>query len=118
MARQQAWNPLDFIIDKRHFGESEEAQWRRPADIQEAGQLAAVIAQHRAALVVNAYRRSRHLEVQELAERIGDDRGWLSGQLSGRYIANFDDLARWAVALDDITLLPVFDSLEELRPDR
>lgn len=116
VVRQQAWNPLDFIVDKQHFGESEDARWRRPTDMREAGQLAAVIAQHRAALVVNAHRRAHHLEVQELAERIGSDRGWLSGQLSGRYIANFDDLARWAIAVNDVALLPVFDSLEGLRP--
>lgn len=43
--------------------------------------------------------------VAGLAEKVGVSAGFLSGQLTGRYIAHLDDLARWAITLDDPTIV-------------
>lgn len=113
--RRPAWVPRDHLQDPAAFGIDPAATYRQPADIAVAGEFMASVAQHRAALVVRTH-RSAGVTVRELARRLGTDEGYLSGQLTGRYPAGLDDLARWAIALDDISVLPTFDTLTSLRP--
>ncbi len=113
--RVPAWVPRSFLNNPDDFGVEGASPHRAPADIEEAGQLLASLAQHRAAVVVRSH-RDAGLTVRELASRIGTSEDYLSGQLNGRYPAGLDDLARWAVALRDLSVLPVFDDLEGLFP--
>jgi len=114
--REPAWVPRSFLENPADFGSVGSPTHRPPADIVEAGQLAASLAQHSAALVVKAH-RDAGLTVRELAERVGGSEDYLSGMLTGRYPAGYDDLARWAIATRDLSVLPVVDALEPLTPD-
>jgi hypothetical protein len=114
--RSPAWVPRDFLENPDEFGIVSSPDAREAAGILEAGQRAMSLAQHQAALVIKAKRDNGTTSVTALAEAVGVSDGYLSGQLTGRYVANLDDLVRWAIVLDDVTLLPVFDSLDKLRP--
>ena len=85
--------------------------------VDQLGEEALLAAQHLAAVVVRSH-RDAGLTVRDLASRTGASEDYLSGQLNGRYPAGLDDLARWAVALHDPSVLPVFDDLEGLHPPR
>lgn len=113
--REPAWVPRDFLTDPAEFGKVPSPAHRSASAIEEAGQLAASLAQHSAALVVQSYRDSG-LTVRDLAERLGQNEGYVSGQLTGRYPAGYDDLARWAVVLRDPSVLPVVDDLTAFAP--
>jgi hypothetical protein len=113
--REPAWVPRSFLENPADFGSVASPPHRSPADITEAGQLAASLAQHSAALVIKAH-RDAGLTVRDLAERIGGSEDYLSGLLTGRYPAGYDDLARWAIAVRDISVLPVVDELEPFTP--
>jgi hypothetical protein len=115
--RVPAWVPRSFLQNPDDFGVDGSSPHRAPADIEEAGQLVASLAQHLAAVVVRSH-RDAGLTVRDLASRTGASEDYLSGQLNGRYPAGLDDLARWAVALHDPSVLPVFDDLEGLHPPR
>ena len=113
--RESAWVPRSFLENPDEFGKVDLPSHRAPADIEEAGQMIASIAQHRAAYVLSSHRRSG-LSVRDLAERTGTTEGYLSGQLNGRYPAGFDDIARWALAVQDLSVLPAFSTLEGMEP--
>jgi hypothetical protein len=113
--RRPAWVPREFFDDPESFGTDGFVRPRPPEDLQEAGAVASSLAQHLAALVVADHRRAG-LTVKEMAERLGTDHGYLGGQLSGRYPAGYEDLARWAIVLDDVTVLPIVDSIDLFRP--
>ncbi len=114
-ARAPAWVPRSFFDHPDEFGLVDGAKHRLPVDLAEAGQLIASVAQHRAALVIRSHRHGG-LKVRELASRLGSSEDYLSGQLTGRYPAGLDDIARWAVAVGDSSVLPVFDDLNDLLP--
>lgn len=113
--RQPKWVPNTYLENPDEFGSVARAAHITPRDLTEAGELIASLAQHRAALVIRSH-RDRGLTVRRLAELLGTDEGYLSGMLTGRYPADFDDLARWALVLDDPSILPVFDDFDGLRP--
>lgn len=113
--REPAWVPQSFLHNPSGFGTDASAGHRTPVDLIEAGQIAASLAQHAAALVVHAH-RDAGLTVREMAERLGCSEGYLSGQLTGRYPAGYDDIVRWAVAIGDLSVLPVVESLEPFTP--
>jgi hypothetical protein len=113
--REPAWVPREFLDVPAEFGKVASPAHRRAVGLDEAGQLAASLAQHSAALVVQSYRDSG-LTVRELAERLGQNEGYVSGQLTGRYPAGYDDLARWAIVLRDPSVLPVVDALGAIAP--
>jgi hypothetical protein len=113
--REPAWVPRDFLIDSAEFGKLSSPAHRPAQSIEEAGHLASSLAQHSAALVVQSY-RDAGLTVRDLAERLGQNEGYVSGQLTGRYLAGYDDPARWAVVLRDPSVLPVVDDLTALAP--
>jgi hypothetical protein len=113
--RTPAWVPRSFLENPDDFGMPGPETHRAPTDITEAGQLVAALAQHRAAVVIRSH-RDAGLTVRELAARIGTSEDYLSGLLNGRYPAGLDDLGRWAIAVGDPSVLPVFDDLGGLSP--
>jgi len=110
--KESKWIPRDFLLDPDEFGVVASSPHREPADEFEAAQLAMALAQHRAATVIRA-RRDRGLTVRALAEWLEDDEGYLSGKLRGVYPVHYTELALWAQAIGDISVLPVYDSLSE-----
>jgi hypothetical protein len=55
--------------------------------------------------------------VEELSDRLGKDSAvYLRRQISGEYPVLMADVVLWAVKLNDITVLPQFDSAAELLP--
>lgn len=107
--------PRDFLADPAEFGKIPSPAHRHAANLDQAGQLAASLAQHSAALVVQSY-RDAGLTVRDLAERLGQNEGYVSGQLTGRYPAGYDDIVRWALVLRDPSVLPVVDDLAAFAP--
>lgn len=113
MARKESkWIPREFLEHPEEFGKVDSPKYRQPVDEFEAAQLAMALAQHRAARVIGA-RRDRGLTVRALAEWVGDDEGYLSGKLRGVYPVDYTELALWAQAIGDVSVLPVYDSLAE-----
>lgn len=113
VARQESkWIPREFLENPTEFGMIDSPAHRAPVDEFDAAQLAMALAQHRAARVIRA-RRERGLTVRALAEWTGDDEGYLSGKLRGVYPVDYVELALWAQAIGDISVLPVYDSLDE-----
>ena len=113
--REPAWVPRHFLDEPAEFGKVPSPAHRRATGLEEAGQLAASLAQHSAALVVRAS-RDTGLTVRHFAELLGQNEGYVSGQLTGRYPAGYEDLARWAVVLRDPSVLPVVDDLAAFTP--
>jgi hypothetical protein len=54
---------------------------------------------------------------ESVAERLGrDNLVYLRRQLSGEYRVSVDELIGWAIAFNDISLLPQFESIDTLYP--
>jgi hypothetical protein len=70
---------------------------------------------HLAVCTIREHHRTNTAQV--LAERLGrTNLVYLRRQLTGEYPASIPDLIGWAIALDDVTVLPQVDSLSELYP--
>jgi len=110
--KESKWVPREFLVNPEEFGRVDSPLHREPVDEFAAAQLAMALAQHRGAQVIWV-RRERGLTVRALAEWLDDDEGYLSGKLRGVYPVDYIELALWAQAIGDVSVLPVYDTLGE-----
>lgn len=106
--------PRRFLADPSRFGNDPATPWDPPEGADRTEVIAAYW-QHLAACVVRA--KFGPTAAEELARRLGrESSSHLRRQLTGVYRVRFEDLITWAVALDDITVLPRPDTIADLWP--
>lgn len=113
--------PRRFLIDPGAFGLERNAGWHPERDPTERVERVAAYIQHRAICVL----REKYLvrPVEELARAITTggyrtkvNETYLRRQLTGEYAVPFTELLTWALALNDPTILPAADSINDLLP--
>jgi len=108
-----------MLVDPFQFGLEQEPIWYAAANLLEAGRLVEAYWQHRAVIVVRDRIASSALTQKDIAAQLGTSGGMLSGKLNGRYPLGGDELFRWTLAFDDVTLLPPsVDDVSLLLPTR
>ena len=94
-----------------------EAVWRAPASDEELGQVLAAHYLHQVSIEVMLALKGARMTRKELAERLGENAANVRRKLNGEYPATLEDILRWAVALDEVLVLPAPGSVGELFPD-
>ena len=108
-----------MLVDPSQFGIEPDPIWYAATNLLEAGRLVEAYWQHKAAIVVRERIASSALTQKDIAAQLGISVGMLSGKLNGRYPLGSDELFRWALAFDDVTLLPPSpDDVSQLLPAR
>lgn len=107
--------PRRFLMDPSLFGTDPAALWRPLEPDDHAPEQIAAYWQHLAVCTLREMFPTQL--VDELSSRLGKDNVvYLRRQVAGEYRISVEDLIGWALAFDDVTLLPQFDGLGDLHP--
>lgn len=108
-------HPRVYLRDPALFGRDPEALWHQPANRDELALVIGAYWQHLAICTVRAMYPVRSLE--ELARRLGTDNlVYLRRRFAGDFRVPINELCTWAIAFDDVSLLPQFESAADLYP--
>jgi hypothetical protein len=88
------------------FGQDPEAEWRAARNLAEASLMAHAYWQHAAACVINERLSDSGASRKELAAALGVGTRMLRAKLTGTFPATADEIFRWALAFNDISILP------------
>jgi hypothetical protein len=108
--------PREYLLDVRLFGRDPSAPWRPAEHLDDAARIASAYTQHLVACAVTAELHRRGQTRAGLAARVGVRADNLRRKLAGEYWVTVDDLPRWVLALEDVTLLPTPQAIGDLLP--
>jgi hypothetical protein len=98
--------PKALMRRPAEFGQDPEAEWRAARNLTEASLMAHAYWQHLAACVINERLRDSGASRKELAQALGVGTRMLGSKLNGTFPAASDELFRWALAFNDVSILP------------
>lgn len=108
-------SPRRFLVDPSRYGHDPAAPWRPLSPGDDHAEVIAAYWQHLALCTLREKSPVRLVDV--VAERLGKANVvYLRRQVSGEYRVRFEELIRWVIAFDDITLLPQVGKLADLYP--
>lgn len=106
--------PRRHLVDENAFGHDPAASWHPIGAGDDPVEVIAAYWQHLAVCVLRA--TYGHLLLDELDRRLPNSRDHLQAQVVGRFAVRTNDLIRWALAFDDVTVLPTVDRVDDLYP--
>lgn len=109
-------SPRDALLDARLFGRDPLAPWRAARDLEETARFARAYTQHLVSCAVAAELHRTGQTRERLAGRVGSNADILRRKLVGEYWASPEDITKWVLMLDDVTLLPAPQNVAELLP--
>jgi hypothetical protein len=98
--------PKALIRRPAEFGRDPDAEWRTARNLTEASLLAHAYWQHLAACVINERLTDSGITRTELAGALDISPRMLGSKLNGNFPATSDELFRWALAFNDVSILP------------
>lgn len=104
------------MVDARLFGRDPQATWHAARDLEDAARLARAYTQHLVSCAVSAELHRTGWTRERLAARLASNADILRRKLVGEYWASPEDIAKWVLVLDDVTLLPAPQNVAELLP--
>jgi hypothetical protein len=107
--------PRRFLWEPALFGVDPGAAWRPLTEGEDPAEVVVAYWQHLAVCALRDKYPVRFVEV--LADLLGKENlVYLRRQLFGEYRVSAEELVRWALKLRDVSLLPSFDTVEDLYP--
>lgn len=98
--------PKTLMRQPAEFGQDPDAEWRAARNLTEASLLAHAYWQHLASCVINERLMDTGVTRRELADALGVGTRMLGSKLAGTFPATADELFRWALAFNDVSVLP------------